>query len=68
MTLIARRFIKIAIGFLAIGLLLGGWILIRGEMYGEWPVAGRQHGIIGTSVVVTLTTLIIYCVSLLLSR
>lgn len=39
MTSIARRFIKTAIGFLAVGLLLGGWMLIRREMYGEWPVS-----------------------------
>ena len=33
---LTRRFIKTAFGLLLIGLLLGLWLLVRREMYGEW--------------------------------
>ena len=32
-----RRFIKTGIGFLAAGLALGVWMLVRRELYGVWP-------------------------------
>lgn len=37
MTELPRRFIKTAFVFLILGLLLGGWMLLRRELYGEWP-------------------------------
>ena len=37
MTLLVRRFIKTGIGFLAAGLLLGLYILVRRELFGSWP-------------------------------
>ncbi|MGD8577665.1 MAG: hypothetical protein PVG13_11285 [Thiohalophilus sp.] len=37
MTELPRRFIKTAFLFLVIGLLLGSWMLIQRELYGQWP-------------------------------
>ncbi|MDZ7660969.1 hypothetical protein [Thiohalophilus sp.] len=37
MTELPRRFTKTAFVFLILGLLLGGWMLLRRELYGEWP-------------------------------
>lgn len=37
MTELPRRFVKTAFIFLILGLLLGGWMLLRRELYGEWP-------------------------------
>ncbi|MDZ7805442.1 cbb3-type cytochrome c oxidase subunit I [Thiohalophilus sp.] len=37
MTELPRRFVKTAFVFLILGLLLGGWMLLRRELYGEWP-------------------------------
>lgn len=37
MTELPRRFVKTAFVFLIFGLLLGGWMLLRRELYGEWP-------------------------------
>ncbi len=34
---LVRRFIKTGIAFLFAGLLLGGWLLVRREFYGEFP-------------------------------
>lgn len=34
---LVRRFIKTGIGFLFIGLTLGLWMLVRRELFGEWP-------------------------------
>ncbi|HUH12503.1 MAG TPA: cbb3-type cytochrome c oxidase subunit I [Longimicrobiales bacterium] len=34
---LVRRFIKTGITFLAAGLLLGGWLLVRRELFGERP-------------------------------
>lgn len=34
-----RRFIKTAIGFLAVGLGLGGWLIVRRELWGRAPNA-----------------------------
>ena len=39
MTALVRRFIKTAIGFLAAGLLLGLYMLVRRELFGVWPGA-----------------------------
>jgi heme/copper-type cytochrome/quinol oxidase subunit 1 len=36
---LVRRFIKTAIFFLAAGLILGGWMIARRELYGESPGA-----------------------------
>jgi heme/copper-type cytochrome/quinol oxidase subunit 1 len=34
---LVRRFIKTAIGFLIIGLLLGSYLMVRRELFGEFP-------------------------------
>jgi hypothetical protein len=34
---LVRRFIKTGITFLFLGLLLGGWMLVRRELLGIWP-------------------------------
>lgn len=34
---LVRRFIKTGIFFLLLGLALGLWMLVRRELYGEWP-------------------------------
>lgn len=34
---LVRRFIRTAIGFLAFGLLLGGWMIVRRELFGRFP-------------------------------
>ncbi len=34
---LVRRFIKTAILFLAVGLIIGGWMIARRELYGEFP-------------------------------
>jgi cbb3-type cytochrome oxidase subunit 1 len=34
---LVRRFIKTAIGFLAVGLLLGGWMIVQRELLGAAP-------------------------------
>ncbi|MGD8618614.1 MAG: hypothetical protein PVH54_05435 [Gammaproteobacteria bacterium] len=39
MTALVRRFIKTGIGFLAAGLLLGLYMLVRRELFGFWPGA-----------------------------
>jgi len=39
MTALVRRFIKTGIGFLAAGLLLGLYMLVRRELIGSWPGA-----------------------------
>lgn len=36
---LVRRFIKTGIGFLAIGLALGAYMLVRRELWGVWPSA-----------------------------
>lgn len=36
---LVRRFIKTGIGFLMIGLGLGAYLLVRRELYGQWPSA-----------------------------
>jgi heme/copper-type cytochrome/quinol oxidase subunit 1 len=36
---LVRRYIKTAIVFLAIGLLIGGWMLVRRELYDVYPSA-----------------------------
>jgi len=38
-TALVRRFIKTGIGFLAAGLLLGLYMLVRRELFGSWPGA-----------------------------
>lgn len=36
---LVRRFIKTAIAFLFVGLALGGWMLIRRELWGRFPTS-----------------------------
>jgi uncharacterized protein involved in response to NO len=44
-----RRFIKTGIGFLVAGLLLGGYLLLRRELFGVWPnrylVSAHVHAV-----------------------
>ncbi len=46
---LVRRYIKTAIGFLLIGLILGGWMMVRRELYGVPPgvyqVSAHTHAI-----------------------
>ena len=45
-----RRFIKTGIGFLALGLVLGVFMLVRRELYGVWPhpylVSAHAHAVL----------------------
>lgn len=47
---LVRRFIKTAILFLAAGVLLGAWLLVRRELYGDWPhpylVSAHAHAVL----------------------
>ena len=47
---LVRRFIKTAIGFLGVGLLIGLWIMVRRELYGRFPgpyeVSAHTHAIL----------------------
>lgn len=47
---LVRRFIKTGIGFLAVGLLLGFWMLIQRELMGDWPhpklVSAHAHAVL----------------------
>ena len=47
---LVRRYIKTGIGFLAIGLAVGGYMLVRRELYGEWPnpylVSAHAHAVL----------------------
>ena len=49
MTPLVRRFIKTAIGFLLLGLLLGVYMLIRRELFGSWPppylISAHTHAV-----------------------
>jgi heme/copper-type cytochrome/quinol oxidase subunit 1 len=46
---LVRRFIKTGIAFLFLGLLLGGWMLVRRELFGAWPnpylVSAHAHAV-----------------------
>jgi cbb3-type cytochrome oxidase subunit 1 len=48
-TALVRRFIKTGIGFLAAGLLLGLYMLVRRELFGSWPgaylVSAHTHAV-----------------------
>lgn len=39
---LVRRFLKTAIGFLGVGLLLGAWMLVRRELWGIYPTIYLQ--------------------------
>jgi heme/copper-type cytochrome/quinol oxidase subunit 1 len=47
---LVRRYIKTAIGFLAVGLVLGGWMIVRRELTGTFPgpyvVSAHTHAIL----------------------
>lgn len=47
---LVRRFIKTGIVFLFLGLLLGGWMLVRRELFGVWPdpylVSAHAHAVL----------------------
>ena len=49
MTPLVRRFIKTALGFLLLGLLLGVYLLIRRELFGDWPpqyaISAHTHAV-----------------------
>ena len=46
---LVRRYIKTAIGFLALGLAIGGWMIARRELYARFPssyvVSAHTHAI-----------------------
>jgi heme/copper-type cytochrome/quinol oxidase subunit 1 len=46
---LVRRFIKTAILFLAVGLIIGGWMIARRELYGDFPgpylVSAHTHAL-----------------------
>jgi cbb3-type cytochrome oxidase subunit 1 len=46
---LVRRYIKTAVFFLAIGLILGGWMIVRRELYSTFPspyvVSAHTHAI-----------------------
>ena len=47
---LVRRFIKTGVVFLFSGLLLGGWLLVRRELFGVWPhphlVSAHAHAVL----------------------
>jgi len=47
---LVRRFIKTGIGFLAVGLVLGFWLLVQRELLGRWPhpnlVSAHAHAVL----------------------
>jgi heme/copper-type cytochrome/quinol oxidase subunit 1 len=47
---LVRRFIKTGIGFLAFGIALGVWMLVRREIWGVWPhpsaVSAHAHALL----------------------
>ncbi len=46
---LVRRYIKTAIGFLALGLAIGGWLIVRRDLFGrppgEYEVSAHTHAI-----------------------
>lgn len=46
---LVRRYIKTAILFLAVGLVLGGWMIVRRELFGQFPppylVSAHTHAL-----------------------
>jgi hypothetical protein len=53
-TALVRRLIKTGIGFLAAGLLLGLYMLVRRELFGACLVSALPHGIDRGSLLVGL--------------
>jgi cbb3-type cytochrome oxidase subunit 1 len=47
---LVRRYLKTAIGFLAVGLALGGWMMVRRELAGVYPsqymISAHTHAIL----------------------
>jgi hypothetical protein len=47
---LVRRFIKTGVAFLFAGLALGGWLLVRRELFGVWPhphlVSAHTHAVL----------------------
>jgi len=46
---LVRRYLKTAVGFLAVGLAIGAWMLARRELLGRWPapheVSAHVHAV-----------------------
>ena len=55
---LVRRFIKTGVAFLFTGLILGGWMLVRRELYGIWPsqqlVSAHAHAVLVGFVMFTI--------------
>lgn len=49
MTPLVRRFIKTALGFLLLGVTLGVYLLVRRELFGDWPpqyaISAHTHAV-----------------------
>ncbi|HXV17913.1 MAG TPA: cbb3-type cytochrome c oxidase subunit I [Gemmatimonadaceae bacterium] len=47
---LVRRYLKTAIAFLGIGLVLGGWMMVERELYGKFPsqylISAHTHAIL----------------------
>lgn len=47
---LVRRFIKTGVGFLAVGLMLGFWLMVQRELLGVWPhqnlVSAHVHAVL----------------------
>lgn len=46
---LVRRYIKTAVAFLAVGLVIGGWMIVRRELFGKYPapyiVSAHTHAL-----------------------
>jgi cbb3-type cytochrome oxidase subunit 1 len=55
---LVRRFIKTGAAFLFVGVLLGGWMLVRRELFGIWPepylVSAHAHAVLVGFVLFTI--------------
>ena len=61
---LVRRFIKTGIGFLALGLSLGAFMLIRREFWGVWPgpylVSAHSHAMLSGFGLFLILALVMY--------
>lgn len=50
MTTLVRQYLKTAIAFLVVGLMLGGWMMVRRELWADYPssyvVSAHTHAIV----------------------